>query len=96
MDTGHWLTVVFTLVAALLSIGQTVFWFEVRSLHRRIDRAEERISDVAHSLETCRYSHDSLAATKADVAEVKGAVASLHRRIDQLYNLLLSRTGGEE
>jgi hypothetical protein len=86
-------------VAALLALGQTIFWFEIKSLHKRIDQTEARIGEVARSLEGCRYKHDSSAASKADVAEVKGAVSSLHRRIDQLYNLLLAKQsngGGDE
>jgi hypothetical protein len=96
MTTTTWISIVLALASVVLSLGQGVFWFQIRDLHRRIETTNERVAAVEHSLGECQFRHSSSAATKADVGEVKGAVTSLHRRIDELYRLLLGQRKGDD
>ncbi len=91
LETTHWLTIVLALVSILLGAGQMVFWYEVRQINGRCDKADGKIDELWGALGKCRNTHDNNAATKADVAEVKGAITSLHRRIDALYELMLAK-----
>ncbi len=93
MTTATWVTIVLALASIILSGMQTVFWFQIRDLHKRLEHTDARVDGVERALGECQYRHSSSAATKSDIAEVKGAVASLHRRIDDLYRLLLGRAG---
>jgi hypothetical protein len=91
LETAHWITIVLSLVSVLLGAGQMVFWYEIRQVNGRCDRTDGKIDELWDALGKCRTTHDSNAATKQDVAEVKGAISSLHRRIDALYELMLGR-----
>ncbi|MEW5763580.1 MAG: hypothetical protein AB1824_01275 [Acidobacteriota bacterium] len=95
MTTATWITIILALSSVILSLMQTVFWFQIRDLHRRVETTNSRVDAVEKALGECQYRHTSSAATKGDVAEVKGAVTSLHRRIDELYRLLLEKKGGD-
>lgn len=93
LETAHWLTIVLALVSVLLGAGQMVFWYEIRQVNGRCDKADYAVDKLWEALGKCRMNHDSSAATKADMMEVKGAVSSLHRRIDALYELMLGKEG---
>jgi cob(I)alamin adenosyltransferase len=91
METGHWITIIGFFVGGLLSIGQAVFWFEIRNLHATDRDLAQLIQEVQKRLMTCRADHDSTSATRNDIARLEASIAALHKRLDSLFQFLAER-----